>query len=113
MPQVECAIPTFFVADVVRSVEWYESVLGFRRLFLISDYAGVGLGPARIHLAQHVPPLKGACYLRLVSGLDEYVAAIQARGQPLTASLKDHPYGMREATVRDPDGNDLYIGQPL
>lgn len=21
--------------------------------------------------------------------------------------------GMREATVRDPDGNDIYIGQPL
>lgn len=48
-----------------------------------------------------------------MSGIDDYVAAIQARGQALTASLKDHPYGMREATVRDPDGNDVYIGQPL
>ena len=53
-------------------------------------------------------------YARLRSGLDEYVSAIQGRGQTLTAPLKDHPeYGMREATVRDPDNNDIYIGQPL
>ena len=45
--------------------------------------------------------------------IDEYVAAIVAAGQSLTASLKNHDYGMREATVRDPDGNDIYIGQPL
>jgi len=42
----------------------------------------------------------------------EYAAQIQATGQPLTAAPEDRPeYGMREAAVRDPDGNDIYIGQ--
>ena len=113
MVDVETAVPTFFVASLGRSVEWYERVLGFDRLFLFDDYAGVALGPARIHLAERDPPIKGACYLRLRSGVDEYVAAIEGRGQKLTAMLKDHPYGMREATVRDPDGNYIYVGQPL
>ena len=48
------------------------------------------------------------------SGVDDYVAQIQAAGQPLAATVKDRPeYGMREAAVRDPDGNDIYIGQEI
>jgi catechol 2,3-dioxygenase-like lactoylglutathione lyase family enzyme len=103
---------------VRKSVEWYERVMGFQVAFIIDGYAGVELGPARIHLAQFEvkePGLvyKGAAYLRLNRGVDEYVASVEAKGQKLTSTLKDHDYGMREATVRDIDGNDLYIGQPI
>ena len=117
MPTVEKAIPVFFVEDARRSIEWYTRVLTFRVLFDYGEYAGIGLDGAHIHLAQRSAPdgvrLKGGCYLLLESGLDEFVAAIVADGQALTAPLRDHDYGMREATVRDPDGNDIYIGQPL
>src|SRR5438270_7951007 len=116
MAEIEDVVPTFFVADVRRSLDWYGRVMGFRTFFQQGGYAGVELGPARIHLAEMETPgasLKGACYLRLRSGVDEYVAAIEGRGQKLIATLKDHPYGMREATVRDPDGNYIYVGQPL
>ena len=119
MPSVETVVPTFFVRDVASSVAWYVRVLGFRQTFDAGGYAGVALGPATIHLAQveAAPPAgvshKGGCYLRLRDGVDEYVAAIEAAGQVLTSTLKDHPYGMREATVRDPDDNDIYIGQPI
>ena len=117
MPNVDKAVPVFFVQDAKRSIAWYTHVLSFRVLFDYGEYAGIGLDGAHIHLAQRSAPhgvrLKGGCYLRLASGIDEYVAAIVAAGQSLTASLKNHDYGMREATVRDPDGNDIYIGQPL
>ena len=57
---------------------------------------------------------KSACHLRLASGADDYAAQIEAAGQPLTAKVKDRPeYGMRDACVRDPDGNDIYIGQEI
>ena len=57
---------------------------------------------------------KGGCYLRLREGLDEYVREIVGRGQALTAGVADHlDYGMRDATVRDLDGNDVDIGQPV
>ena len=114
MPDVAAVIPTFFVPDVRKTADWYVSKLGFTVDFMTADYGGVRLGPVTIHLAAFGKALKGAAYLRLNSGLDAYIAEIVARGQPLTAALKDHPeYGMREATVRDLDGNDLYIGQPL
>jgi predicted enzyme related to lactoylglutathione lyase len=67
----------------------------------------VGTAPAGVRY-------KSACHLRLASGVDDYVAQIEAAGQPMTATAKDRPeYGMREAAVRDPDGNDIYIGQDM
>jgi catechol 2,3-dioxygenase-like lactoylglutathione lyase family enzyme len=118
MPTVESIAPGFFVADLARSVDWYVRVLGFRVVFQAADYAGVQLGPAGIVLVHAAAPAgvayKSACHLRLASGVDEYAAQIEAAGQRLTAAPKDRPeYGMREAHVRDPDGNDIYIGQDL
>lgn len=119
MPTVEAIAPGFFVKDLDRSIEWYVRVLGFRVAWKAANHAGVRLGPVGIVLVQAatVPngvSYKAACHLRLTSGVDDYVAQIQAAGQPLAAAVKDRPeYGMREAAVRDPDGNDIYIGQEI
>ena len=118
MPTIEAIAPTLFVQDLGRSIDWYVRVLGFRVAFQAVDYAGVSHGRATIVLAQagSVPAggHKGACHLRLAAGVDDYAAEIEAAGQPLTAPAKDRPeYGMREAHVRDPDGNDIYFGQEI
>jgi uncharacterized glyoxalase superfamily protein PhnB len=117
MPTVERAIPVLFVQDAERAIAWYTRVLGFDVVFNYGEYAGLRLGDAHIHLAQREAPegvrLKAAFYLRIASGIDDYVARIVATDESLVAPLKDHDYGMRETTVCDPDGNDIYIGQPL
>ena len=116
MPTVDKTIPVLFVQDAKRSIEWYTRVLGFRVGFEYDEYVGIELDGVQIHLAQRGAPdgvrLKGACQLHFASGIDEYVAAIVAKGQSLAAPLKSHG-NMRGATVRDPDGNDIYIGQLL
>lgn len=113
MVDVERAIPTLFVADLAAACAWYERVLGFTVTFRLADYAGLSLGGAQIHLGLSQPPITAAFYLRLARGIDEYVAAIEAAGERLMSPLKDQPYGMREATVHDPDGNEIYVGQPM
>jgi catechol 2,3-dioxygenase-like lactoylglutathione lyase family enzyme len=119
MPTVENIAPSFFVKDVARSVDWYTRVLGFGVDWRAVDHAGLRLGPALIVLVHAGPAPAGvsyrsACHLRLASGVDDYVAQIEAAGQPMTAAAKDRPeYRMREACVRDPDGNDIYIGQEI
>lgn len=116
MPTGDKAIPVFFVQDMKRSIEWYTRVLGFRVLFEADEeYFGIGVDGAEIHLAQRGAPdgvrLKGGCQLRLASGIDEFVAAILAAGCALAAPLRRHDDGSSGATVRDPDGNDIYISQ--
>lgn len=113
MIEIERAIPTMNVSDIESSCRWYERVLGFRITFRRAEYAGLSLGGAHIHLAQWQPPITAAFYLRLTDGVDQYVASIQAKGEALMQPLTDHDYGMREATVRDPDGNEIYVGQPI
>ena len=119
MAIVESIAPSVFVGDLERSIDWYVRVLGFEIAWTAADHAGVRLGPALIVLVQPKPApagvvYKSACHLRLASGIDEYVEQIEGAGQPMTAPAGDRPeYGMREATVRDPDGNDIYIAQEL
>ena len=113
MIEVERAIPTLFVRDLEASIAWYEHVLGFRVTFRLPDYAGLSLGGAHIHLGRWDPPIAAAFYLRLVDGVEELVASIEAKDVRPGSALKDQDYGMREATVHDPDGNEIYIGQPI
>ena len=107
-----------FVQDAKRSVEWYARVLGFQVRFVEDggEYIGLEWGGAQIHLAQRGASqglrLKGALHLRIASGIDEFVAAIVAKGESLAAPLGNMD-DLRGATVRDPDGNDIYIGQLL
>jgi catechol 2,3-dioxygenase-like lactoylglutathione lyase family enzyme len=113
MIDVERAIPTMFVRDLDAACGWYERVLGFRVTFRLPEYAGMARGGAVIHLGRADQPIAAAFYLRLANGVDDYVAAIAATGEQILESLKDHDYGMREATVHDPDGNEIYVGQPI
>lgn len=113
MIDIERAIPTMFVRDLDAACSWYERVLGFRTTWRHGDFAGLSRGGAVIMLGQYDPPITAAFYLRLTSGVDEYVAAIEAAGEPILSPLQDHDYGMREATVHDPDGNEIYVGQPI
>jgi uncharacterized glyoxalase superfamily protein PhnB len=76
-------------------------------------FAGLSLGGAYIPLGLWQPPITAAFYLRLSGGIGEYIASIVAKGQRLAQPLKNQDYGMREATVHDPDGNEIYIGQPI
>ena len=102
-----------FVSDLDAAIAWYERVLGFKATFRINDYAGLSLGGAYIHLGKSDPPITAAFYLELAHGVDELVASIEAKGVPILSALTDRDYGMRDATIHDPDGNEIYVGQRI
>ncbi len=64
--------------------------------------------------AWHGPaqPVAGAwdAYIH-VSGLEALLSEFEARGAPITRSIEDTVYGMREFEITDPDDNVLCFGE--
>jgi uncharacterized glyoxalase superfamily protein PhnB len=50
-------------------------------------------------------------YLQIDGDIDAYYNELKKRGVQITADIKDEPYGIRDFTVRDPDGYILTFNQ--
>ena len=112
------AATLFVVQDVLRSVEHYRDVLGFRVEFTYGEptfYAGV----ERDNVALHLPaasetkrqPGHGAINV-FVTGVDALYEELRSRGARTLEEPADRPYGMRDFDVNDLDGNQLSFGEP-
>ncbi len=106
--------PIFKVADVTRSVAWFEGA-GFEVSFHDGTYAFAHRNrDMTIHLAQAAEgelPGQGALYLHCQDAdraAEEWrQAGIEVNGPT------DEDYGKREGSVTDPDGNVIRFGSPI
>ena len=112
------AATLFGVQDVLRSVEPYRDVLGFRVEFTYGEptfYAGVERDNVAIHLQAASEtkrqPGHGAINV-FVTGVDALHQELKARGARTTEEPADRPYGMRDFDINDLDGNLLCFGEP-
>ena len=110
------AATVLVVRDVLRAVEHYRDVLGFRTEFTYGEptfYAGVERDSVVIHLqgADHTKrqPGHGAVNV-FVTDVDALYQELKARGARLLSEPKDYPYGMRDFDANDLDGNQLCFG---
>ena len=120
MEEVDLAIPILPCRSVAATTEFYRR-LGFQggAHASNSDYAIFRRGPIELHFFAHrelVPAESFAgCYIRVrdVQGLydDCVTAGLPGQGLPRMDRLEDKPWGLREFSVVDPDGNLLRIGQ--
>ncbi len=103
------------VADLDRSLAFYEGVLGLRRLPrppLGSDGAWLDMGGEhQVHLiVGDVPPELGQHFAFAVDDIDEVCGALTAAGVTVRGP---RPIGSgHQAFFHDPDGNRLEINQP-
>jgi uncharacterized glyoxalase superfamily protein PhnB len=49
----------------------------------------------------------------LVEGVDDYYREVTARGALVNSSPADKPWGLREFSLRTPDGHRMTCGEPL
>jgi uncharacterized glyoxalase superfamily protein PhnB len=112
-----CAAATVFVVqDVLRSVEHYRDVLGFRTEFTYGEptlYAGVERDSVIIHLqaasrTKRLPGHGSICIF--VTDVDAIYSELKSRGARTLNEPTDYPYGMRDFDVNDLDGNHLVFG---
>ena len=109
----------FTVADVGASLSFYLGRLGFREHFRLGDppsYAIVARDAVSLHLtpASEAPETCGRSSIYVfVADVDRFHAELQAVGCPIEVPPADFFYGMREMSVRDPDGNRITFGQEV
>jgi catechol 2,3-dioxygenase-like lactoylglutathione lyase family enzyme len=117
-PQVDCAqhFPTLLVGDVAAAVEFYTPRLGFRPGFTWGDpptAAGVRLDRVEVHLMQGTTNPDGCSVSFLVGDADELHAFHRASGVEVVEPPQDRAWGLREYTVRDPNGYYLSFAHHL
>jgi catechol 2,3-dioxygenase-like lactoylglutathione lyase family enzyme/GNAT superfamily N-acetyltransferase len=100
-------------ADVQQTVDFYCNTLGFKLHWLWEDpptFGAIGMGHVEVFL-QRRPDLagktEGHAHCFHVTDADGLHAQHAAAGAPILAPPANKPWGMREYTVRDPNGYHL------
>ena len=123
--------PTIKCSDIKRSLAFYVDVLDFAveqapdpdPESFMSRYAYLQRDGDGMHLSSHAGDgvFGNLVYVR-VDNVDALYTHFVERGSQttdaddypaLTIPLTDQTWGMREFSVRDPDGNKLTFGQPI
>ena len=106
---------TFYVSDLKRAVEFYEKILGLEKKYEYSSYVGFECGGVEIGLipksdkkpCNNYPPDVEF----LVDNIEEFYEKLKEKGVNFVKELHDEPWGGKQATFLDPDGNVLEIVQ--
>lgn len=95
------------VADLDRSLAWYEQGLGLTRLPPLEEphFALLGTGNTRLALKAGRPAPGGVLLSFRVDDLDAEVARLAERGILPVDGVKLSPEGYRRARLVDPDGH--------
>lgn len=106
----------FTVRDVAASLAFYVDRLGFAAQFAMGDpptYAIIERETVSLRLmpaSQDPAGLGRSSIYVYVDDVDALHAGLVAMGCPIEIAPEDFFYGMRETSVRDPDGNRITFG---
>src|SRR5690242_18570897 len=104
----EQLVVELLVKDLTRSLAFYRA-LGFDVLRADERFAVLAWENHRLFLDQRddlpSPPPTPAMNVRvMVPNVDRAWARVNELGLPVVAPIADRPYGLRDFTIRDPDG---------
>lgn len=109
----------FAVADVPATIRFYRDVLAFRSEWTWGEppsFGGVRWGGVHIMFClqpQLAAKVDGHQHSLVLDDVDALYELHRSRGAPIIDPIDNKPWGMREYTVRDPNGYRLRIGGPL
>jgi lactoylglutathione lyase len=112
--------PIFHTPDVSRAVAFYSDRLRFEQRYRFPEdgdaaFVLMGLGPFSLGLTQSndvAAPGRVALWL-YTEDVDREIGALREADVEIVKEPEDMEWGERMATVLDPDGNEIFIGQRL
>lgn len=100
-------VPELPVRDVERAQEHYRDVFGLEIGWLTEDkdIGAVSGGDVAIFFRKRVPPFEAGIHWVFTEDLDSTYEGFKARGALIADPLETKPWGLRQFTVKDLDGN--------
>ena len=104
-------VPELPVADVERAQQYYRDVLGFTIGWLEpgKDIGAVSRGNVAIFFRKRTPPFEPAVHWVYPEDIDATYQELQLLGANIVDPLEKKPWGLRQFTVMDADGNLFYF----
>ena len=103
-------VPELPVTDVERAQQHYRDALGFEIGWL--DPGGIGAvsrGNVAIFLRKTTPPFEAAVHWVFAEDIDATYNELKSLGANIVEPLEKKPWGLRQFTVKDIDGNRFYF----
>jgi predicted enzyme related to lactoylglutathione lyase len=104
-------VPELPVADVELAQRYYRDALGFEIGWLYPDkgIGAVSRANVVIFLRRRKPPFEPAVHWVFAEDIDATYRELQSSGANIVEPLEKKPWGLRQFTVADPDGNRFYF----
>ena len=104
-------VPELPVEDVERSQQHYRDNLGFEIAWLYpgKEIGAVSRGEVAIFFRKRTQPFEPAVHWVFAEDIDATYQELQALGANIVQPLKEMPWGLRQFTVEDLDGNRFYF----
>ena len=104
-------VPELPVVDVERAQQHYRDVLGFEVNWLYPDKSigAVSRNDFAIFFRKRTTPFEPAVHWIFAPDLDATYDELKSSGANIVEPLEKKPWGLRQFTVEDLDGNRFYI----
>jgi uncharacterized glyoxalase superfamily protein PhnB len=104
-------VPELPVADVERAQEYYRAALGFDIGWLYpgKEIGSVSRGHVAIFFRRRDRPFEPAVHWVFADDIDATYDELKASGAKIVDPLERKPWGLRQFTVEDLDGNRFYF----
>jgi predicted enzyme related to lactoylglutathione lyase len=104
-------VPELPVADVECAQQHYRDALGFEIGWLSPDkgIGAVSRGKVAIFFRRSEPPFESAIHWVFAEDIDATYRELKSLGANVVEPLEKKPWGLRQFTVKDLDGNLFYF----
>ena len=104
-------VPELPVADVERARQHYRDALGFeiRWLYPGKEIGAVSRNKVTIFFRRKLPPFEPAVHWVFADDIDATYRELASLGANIVDPLERKPWGLRQFTVDDVDGNRFYF----